>query len=112
MPHVLTFDLGTTYLKAAVYDAVGRQVASARARNPVRHPQPDRAEVNPRDLLDALASLVRDLRAAADAAVNDVAALSYATQTNSFILLDEHDRPLTPIVLWTDLRATGCDREL
>ena len=52
--------------------------------------------------------LTRGLRALRDrqtAGLADVEAVTFATQTNSFVLLDGNDRPLTPMILWPDLRA-------
>src|SRR4029079_16194067 len=42
----------------------------------------------------------------------NVAAVSFATQANSFVLLGERDEPLTPIVLWSDQRAADASEEL
>ena len=40
-----------------------------------------------------------------------VEAVTFATQTNSFVLLDAACRPLTPIILWPDSRAAGLEEE-
>jgi sugar (pentulose or hexulose) kinase len=50
--------------------------------------------------------------AEAGATSRDVAGVSYSSQANSFVLLDEADEPLTPIVLWTDVRAHPIAGEL
>ena len=41
----------------------------------------------------------------AQANQHDIEAVAYSSQANSFLLLDERDRPLTPLILWPDRRA-------
>ena len=49
---------------------------------------------------------------AANAAPGDIAAVSYSSQANTFLLLDSADEPLTPLIFWTDLRADPVEGEL
>ena len=56
----------------------------------------------------------RTLRFCIDDAIEDscissreISALSYSSQANSFILLDKENKPLTPIILWPDNRASA-----
>ena len=44
--------------------------------------------------------------------MSDVEAVTFATQTNSFVLLDAEDRPLTPLILWPDRRAAQLEEEV
>jgi xylulokinase len=110
MTQILAIDLGTTYFKASLFDATGQVVAIA--RRPVNADQPllDRRELAADRFCRTIGELIGDLAAEAKG-LNDVAAVTFATQTNSFLLLDGHDRPLTPIILWSDERAieTGND---
>jgi xylulokinase len=41
-----------------------------------------------------------------------VRAVTYSTQANTFMLLDDRDQPLTPFVVWNDTRAAALDAEL
>jgi len=100
----LTFDLGTTYFKGALFDEQGALRALARRRVEATHPSPGRWEMSVETFHDALCSLAGELREAVGT-LQDVEAISFATQTNSFVLLDGRDRPLTPLVLWPDERA-------
>ncbi len=58
-------------------------------------------------IVDGVAEL-----AAGAGGLADVAAMSFATQTNSFLLLDGGDQPLTPIILWSDRRAIDMQAEI
>ncbi len=105
MPNVLTLDLGTTYFKAAVFDEHGSMLALASRETPIDHPGARRVEVAPEAFLAVVGRLIRELRVQDARAVEGAATLSFASQTNSFILLDTEGRPLTPIILWPDARA-------
>jgi xylulokinase len=52
------------------------------------------------------------LRACDGCSFDDVAAITFATQTNSFVLLDANDRPLTSLILWPDERAKAMEAEV
>lgn len=107
MSHILTFDLGTTYLKAVVFAPDGSVCAVRRCPTPIVQPTPGHSEMSAEDFESAIAGLASELREAAPEAWGGVKKISFATQTNSFVLLDENDAALTPIVIWNDLRAEG-----
>ncbi len=107
----LTFDLGTTLYKVALFDETGKMLALQRVTPQVLHPKPDWWEMDPRTFRQALLEAARALREKVGA-FDDVAAVSFATQANSFVLLDEHDEALMPIVLWPDQRAAELRDEM
>lgn len=109
MGNILTFDLGTTYFKAVVFDEQGKIRALARRTTPTEQPQPNYSEIPIDRFHETIIKLVDDLRQQAAQDVANVLALSFATQTNSFVLLGDADQPLTNIILWTDQRARNQD---
>ncbi len=109
MNHALIFDLGTTYFKAVLFDAEGRALAVARRDTPIVHPRPERAEITAAAFKSTVAQLVEELRGSAAEAFAAVRDISFATQTNSFLLLDERDEPMTPIIVWTDRRSVDIE---
>ncbi len=104
---ILTVDLGTTYFKACLFDDGGVLRASARVAPPIAHPLPDRWELAPEAFLETLRSAIGQTLQARPDLGDKVAAVSFATQANSFILLDAQGRPLLPFVLWPDKRSAG-----
>jgi xylulokinase len=64
-----------------------------------------RWEMDPAAFLNAVAILCSRLRQVAPRLFEALGAVSFATQTNSFLLLDGNDRPVSPILLWPDTRA-------
>src|SRR5437764_4436349 len=111
MAKYLTFDLGTTLYKVALFDDAGRLLAVRRVKPGVLHPKPGWWELDPQTFQRPLIEAARELREAVGG-FDDVATVSFATQANSFVLLDEHDEALTPIVLWPDQRAAELGEEL
>jgi len=102
---VLAVDLGTTNFKAALFDPAGAMLALARLPTPTRSPQPGRGEIPVADFHQTLTDLLADLRSNAPTDYDRTAAISFATQTNTFVLLDADDQPLAPLILWNDRRA-------
>lgn len=109
MSNVLTFDLGTTYFKACVFDAGGRLLALARRNTPVTDSSGERREIEPGRFLDTIVHLAAEVHARAPDQYREIEAISVATQTNSFLLLDSMNRPLTPLILWNDRRAASLE---
>jgi len=97
----LTFDLGTSYLKAVAFDA--RQRVLAESRVPVRYDRAAGAWYElPIERFDAM------LRQATERLAFDrdrITDLSFATQANTFACFDGADEPLTPLIVWCDQRA-------
>jgi xylulokinase len=107
MSNVLVLDLGTTYFKVTVFDPHGALLALQRTPAPRTRTDDPHSEIAPDAFTDAITNLVRALEGSRPGVLQTVAALTFATQTNSFLLLDNTDQPLTPIILWNDRRAVG-----
>lgn len=105
----LGIDLGTSYFKLALFDESGALKGLGRVAVPVKSPSKNYAEVSADDFKKTLADGIASALRQANATPQDISALSYASQANSFILLDENFSPLTPIILWTDTRADKFD---
>lgn len=112
MPHILTFDLGTTYFKAALFDESGRLAALSRVPTPLEVPRQGWCEMSAEGFVDAIRGAVGQLRRQTPQAYADIVGVGFATQANSFVLLDSADRPLMPFIIWTDRRAGDVEQEL
>ena len=109
---LLGIDLGTSYFKVGLFDRTGDMKGLGRVRVSPQAPQLGRQELAVAEFWGMLRSGVAAALTQAGARANDITALSYASQANSFVLLDGSDAPLTPLVLWTDARATPLEAEL
>lgn len=104
---IATLDLGTSYYKAAAFGPAGELLAVHREVPPVAHPRPGWWELEVEAFRATVRRAMAGLAAALPGGLGEVDALSFATQTNSFLLLDDRDQPITPIILWPDSRAVG-----
>ena len=90
---VLALDVGSSSTRAGAYDERGRQAAEpARRSYASRHGQLDAGA-----LLDAVEAVLAE--------AGDADARGISCFWHSLLLLDEHERPLTPVLLWQDRRA-------
>jgi len=105
--NILVFDLGTSYFKGTLFDQKGQLLALARVPTPFTRSSGDYSEVAIPAFDGALLALTQDLHNSAPNAYAAVTAVTFSTQTNSFVLLDADNAPLTPIVIWNDRRAKG-----
>jgi gluconokinase len=92
MGRVLAVDVGTSSLRAELFDEEGRQVREVA-----------RLLYEPGPELD-VAALVAATRAAIDAA-GPTAPVAYSCLWHSLVALDERDRPVTQLCTWLDDRA-------
>ena len=91
---VLALDVGSSSTRAGAYDERGRQTAEpARRAYTSSHGQLDADE-----LLRAAEAVLAE--------AGDAEALGISCFWHSLLLLDRHERPLTPVLLWQDRRAT------
>jgi gluconokinase len=90
---VLALDVGSSSTRAGAYDERARPAAEpARRSYTSRHGQLD---------ADELLAVVESALAEA----GEADALGISCFWHSLLLLDEHERPLTPVLLWQDRRA-------
>jgi sugar (pentulose or hexulose) kinase len=102
---ILVFDLGTSYFKGTLFTTDGTLEAVHRVPTPFTNTTAPYSEIGTNAFEAALLDLARRLRDDAPEAYAAVAAVTFSTQTNSFLLLDAANTPLTPIVVWNDRRA-------
>lgn len=101
----LGIDLGTSYFKAGVFDETGILTGLGRQRVSYVTGAGNRRELLVPDFWETLHQCVRDALREAGTAPEEITALAYSSQANSFILLDRSDNALTPLISWTDGRA-------
>ncbi|MBI4790404.1 MAG: hypothetical protein HY782_25520 [Chloroflexi bacterium] len=107
-PFVLAVDVGTSSLKAVLYDKQGQVLDSTTRRYAYRSEQPGWAEADPREWWLAFQAALGDLRFP----LNHVEAIAFTGQMHTAVLLDADGTPLDPTILWLDRRAAAETKEL
>jgi xylulokinase len=103
----LGIDVGTSGVKAVVVSEAGAVLGQAGAPLAVSRPQPLWSEQDPQQWWAATESAVLSLAPRLRAGVRGI---GLAGQMHGATLLDRHDRPLRPAILWNDGRSFAeCD---
>ncbi len=105
----LGFDIGSTALKAAVFDSEsGRLCAQSEQPLPLSIDAGGRREQDPALLLEAVCAASAILHRQIGRRWQQVRGIGLAAQGGSSILVDRHrGEPATPMFLWNDTRAFG-----
>lgn len=101
----LGIDLGTTYFKAGLFDENGKLQGFGRQFVKKGTDDNIKCELSIQSFWSTLSSAIAQAISAAQADRRNIRAVSYSSQANTFLLLDKHNKPLTPLILWTDKRA-------
>lgn len=109
---LLGLDLGTSYFKVGLFSPEGVLRGLGRVRVVSETPAPGQVELPVERFVSLLRSGLDEALRAAGARASDIAGVSYSSQATTFLLLDAGDRPLTPLVLWTDTRGAPIEPEV
>ncbi len=112
MDLLLGLDVGTTSVKAALYDPAGACLAGAGEEYRLEHPGPDRAQLDAETYWRAAQVAIRRTLATARAGPDDVAALAVSSQGETVVPVDAAGRAVGPALVWLDNRALAESREI
>jgi xylulokinase len=106
MTYLLGIDIGTSSVKALLFDAEhGATVAVHGEEYPIHTPGPGYAEQDPEDYWRASVIAVRKVTSLIRA--NAIAGISFSGQMHGTLLLDAALRPLAPAIIWADARTAN-----
>ncbi|HEX7127219.1 MAG TPA: gluconokinase [Thermodesulfobacteriota bacterium] len=106
---VLALDIGTSSVRAVLFDEAGRQVDGGLADRPhAPDVTPDGgAELDPGALLSRTAAAIDEVLVAAGGRATAIRAVGLATFWHGLMGTDAADTPVTPLYLWADVRASA-----
>lgn len=103
---LIGIDLGTTGLKAAVYDPSGKCIAQSSARLPLQTGADGRREQDPEAVISSLESVFAALREKTGPRWTEVSGIGLAAQGGSTLIAESGSgRCLSPMYLWNDFRC-------
>ncbi|MFT6951132.1 MAG: xylulokinase [Paraglaciecola sp.] len=103
--YILSFDLGTSSFKAAIYDVNGQIVGSAQQPCEVFSPQEGWAEQDPEDWWHKTSVLTKTLLHKMLIRPEQVAGVVFTTQMCGTIAVNDKGDVLTPAIIWLDTRS-------
>jgi gluconokinase len=101
---VVGLDVGTSGTRAVLHDLAGAEIASAHREYPLETPRPGWAEQDPDRVWSASLQAIADVAALVPTG-GTVAAIGLSTIFHSLVVVDHAGTPLTPSIIWADLRA-------
>lgn len=106
-PLVLALDLGTSSVRAALWDGDGEPVGNEAERTQTLLTAPDGTGVLPiEELIARVEAVIDELLAGATDVAPEIAAVGMATLSSNILAVDEAGRSLTPLITYADTRAT------
>jgi sugar (pentulose or hexulose) kinase len=105
MSYFMGLDIGTTSVKAAVYDAGGECPALQSEDYVLETPSVDRVEIDPEQYWKSACEVVRKVVKRAEVPLVSIAALGISSQGETTIAVDRDGNPLYPALVWLDNRA-------
>ena len=102
----LGIDMGTTSVKAGIFDPQGTIIASADAAYPLYTPKSGWAEQKPEEWWAAVCSATRELIAKSGIDPKDIIGMSVDTTCCTVLFADENMNILRPAIMWMDMRAS------
>lgn len=105
MKYILGVDLGTTAIKAAVFDETGRECGSKTVEYTLLTPSPGMAELEVQTYIDTFRTAAQMAMARAAVTPEEIVSVGMSAQGETTIVLDENNQPLRPAIVWMDVRA-------
>jgi gluconokinase len=109
MSSVLSIDVGTSGVRAALFDERGDEVPGAQVRNHRTGAVSDFAELDPEQLVDEVVNTIDQLLAHSTALIDLIAISAF---WHSLLGVDSAGRPTTSLLTWADTRAARFANDL
>ncbi len=100
---LIGIDVGTTAVKAALFDLTGHAVKSFSQRYPTLRPQPSHAEQNSQDWMRLVLAALSELSSAVTE--GSIHAIGLCSQVNTHVFVNDNGTPLLPAFTWQDGRC-------
>ena len=100
---LIGIDVGTTAVKAALFDLAGNAVKTISQRYPTNRPCPGHVEQDPDDWMRLVLLALAELAAAA--LPGSIQAIGLCSQVNTHVFVDAAGKALLPAMTWQDGRC-------
>lgn len=102
---VLGLDIGTTSVKACIFDLKGHLFADAEEMNKFFYPQQGWAEQDAAAIEQSAVLAIRNAIKKADIDKSELITLGFSSAMHSLICVDRDHRPISPALIWSDGRS-------
>lgn len=105
MSHVIGLDIGTSGIKAGAMDRHGRLSFMEREAYHLSFPQPGWVEIDPEEIWEKSARLIRQIAKQIEEQGGNIDGLSLSCFCNASIFIDHHGTPIGPGIMYMDQRS-------
>jgi gluconokinase len=98
-------DIGTSGVRAAIFDIEGNQLGLYHEEYPMICSEPGMGELDPERVFNSLIKVVKLCIEKTRVQKNDISAISFSTQLFSLLAVDKDGKPLTNVFTWVDTRS-------
>lgn len=104
--YVIGLDLGTTSVKAVLFNTNGQFIAEAERLNTFYYPNPDWAEQDPQELEKSARFALKEVIEKGKIGQDHLVAIGFSCAMHSLICVDEQYQPLSNMIIWSDGRSS------
>ncbi|MFK0008941.1 FGGY-family carbohydrate kinase [Paenarthrobacter sp. NPDC090520] len=104
---ILGVDVGTSAIKAALFDSEGTEVGSHSEEYSLLTPRAGHVELEPATYLSTFATAVRGVLERSGTSADDLLALGLSAQGETLLTLDDSHQPVGRAIVWMDNRASA-----
>ena len=105
MRYLMALDIGTSAVKAALFDTAGRPAGVAQEEYELERPTPDIVEIDPEIYWRATCSTIASVLKVSSVAPGDIPAIGITSQGETLIPVDQEGNALRKAIVWLDNRA-------
>ncbi|CAM3620675.1 gluconokinase [Cytobacillus oceanisediminis] len=103
--YVMGLDIGTTSVKACVFNLQGKLAAETERMIPSHYPQPGWVEQNPQEIERFCVQAIKEAIQKADVGEGELLSLGFSAAMHSLICVDAEGKPLSNALIWADGRS-------
>jgi gluconokinase len=110
--YLLGLDVGTSGVRAALFDEHGNEIEGAEARSTRQHSKSSFGELDPDLIIAQVTETIDDLLSLSPLSDGRIAFMSLSCFWHSLLGIDGNDKPTTPLLTWADTRASSAVKKL
>ncbi|MBU8880721.1 gluconokinase [Bacillus sp. FJAT-29790] len=109
---VMGLDIGTTSVKACIFNTNGKIIAEAEKMNTFYYPQSGWVEQDPIEIERSAVLAIKEAIQKAAIEKDELISLGFSAAMHSLICVNEEGRPISPALIWADGRSNKQAEEL
>ena len=103
--YFLGVDIGTSSVKAVVINTAGEIISTAQEHYTIHEPQPGYREQDADMVMQATFKVINEITRKTNGA-SLIKSICISAAMHSIMVVDSNNKPLTPLLLWSDIRST------